>query len=126
MRKTITKIFAGLLCVVMMVGLCGCGSPVTNNSNNTNQTENSHISNEQTETTQPTESELYANKLDGFEAIAYDEDCCVYYLREGRTDVMYALYKQKFMNAGFGGLTVMLHPEDGTPLLYSEWVEMGK
>ena len=39
---------------------------------------------------------------------------------------MYALYRQKSGYAGFGGLTVMLHPEDGTPLLYSEWVEMGK
>lgn len=35
------------------------------------------------------------------------------------TDVMYLKYKGGYA----GGITVMLHP-DGTPLLYSEWLEM--
>lgn len=47
------------------------------------------------------------------------QDACGYlrYYRDVPTDVLY-------MHRGHsGGLTVMLHP-DGTPLLYSEWVEM--
>ena len=36
---------------------------------------------------------------------------------------MYVLYMDRIGYAGMAGLEVMLSP-DGTPLLYSEWVEM--
>lgn len=46
-------------------------------------------------------------------------DNSIRYYVDNATDVMYM-----WRNAGYsGGPTVMLHP-DGTPLLYSEWLEM--
>lgn len=62
-------------------------------------------------------------EIDGFSLVYKNDVDTLFLYRETRTDVMYALYSNKHGYAGMGGLTVMLAP-DGSPLLYSEWIEM--
>lgn len=59
----------------------------------------------------------------GFILVYSNEKENLFFYREARTDVMYVLYMDRMGYAGMAGLEVMLSP-DGTPLLYSEWVEM--
>ena len=118
MKKTITKIFAGLLCVVLCGSmLCGCGM----------YTDPDYQSYKEEQQVIKEEAKV---KADCFEIVhkeaEYNENTGVhmdyiFIYREKRTDVLYVQY------SGYRSetMTVMLAP-DGTPLLYSEWVEMGK
>ena len=45
------------------------------------------------------------------------------FYRESITDVIYVQYRGKVMNAGMGGLTVMLDPGTGLPLTYARYME---
>ena len=120
MKKTITKIFAGLLCVVlcagMLCGLCGCSNPMPVGTNI-----NGAAFNKDNAFEKVAAFEERVNVTDNtYEYYTYT------YFRETNTDIMYVLCEQ-FVNRHLSttGFTVMLNT-DGTPLLYSEWVEMGK
>ena len=120
MKKNMAKILAGLFCVVlcvgMLVGLCGCSSPLPVDTSTNG---------------------VAFNKDNAFEKVAafkervnVTDNTYEYYtytyFRETNTDIMYVLCEKptsRYLNTT--GFTVMLNT-DGTPLLYSEWVEMGK
>jgi len=46
------------------------------------------------------------------------------FYRESVTDVVYVQYREKLMNAGMGGLTVLVDSETGMPLTYTRYMEI--
>lgn len=106
MKKISLSLFTVLLAVIMLgCILCGCGNLAETSA------EIQKIREENPE------------EIHGFIQVYANEKNTLFFYREPRTDVMYALYRDKVGYAGMAGLTVMWNA-DGTPLLYSEWVEM--
>ena len=112
MKKTVTKIFAGLLCVVLCGSmLCGCGM----------YTDPDYQAYKEEATVKADCFEIVHKEAEHNENTGVNMMDYIFIYREKRTDVLYVQY------SGYRSetMTVMLAP-DGTPLLYSEWVEMGK
>lgn len=117
MRNKIIRLLVVILCaVICATTLIGCSTPI-------------HVD------ARPGGAGFNANN--NFERVAaYTEriqvtnntyeDFTYTYFRETNTDVMYVFIKQEYARYnGTTGCTVMMAP-DGTPLLYSEWLEIKK
>lgn len=67
---------------------------------------------------------LVKMELIGKSEVDMDFEEFFFYYRDVATDVMYVRASRKVMNAGLGGLTVMLDPETGLPLTYTRYMEI--
>lgn len=95
-----------IVCILVFSLLCGCSTV----SVDTPDTDNSQLTVD--EVKKATKGEIVAK-------VVLSSDLSIYYYRDTLTDVMYMISD----DFRAGGLSVMYH-SDGTPLLYSEWLEM--
>lgn len=122
MKKTITKIFAGLLCVVLCAGmLCGCTTQAANTQSN-----NSDNTIEVSETQFEKITTLPGVDINTDAIIPGNSHYFTYY-RCKLTNVMYISYRGDYAGRydNYTGFTVMMKA-DGTPMLYDEWIELLK
>lgn len=121
MKKTITKIFAGLLCVVLFGSvMCGC------------TTVTAHAQKDNAATFEV--SEYQFEKITTLTGVDMNTDAIIInshyftYYRCKLTDVMYIAYCESVDTFRFDhitGFTAMMKA-DGTPMLYDEWIELLK
>lgn len=102
MKKRFISLFFALVVICSLVVACG-----------------SQVTIEATEEV----SSLFNLELVGKAKV--DDDTFFYY-RDLVTDVIYLRAGRKVMNAGQGGLTVMLDPETGLPLTYARYLEIAE
>lgn len=124
MRNSIKKIATGLLCIAvsagMLVGitmLTGCSyADPDYQAYKEEQQAIREEENAKADCFEIVHKEAEHNENTGLAGTDY-----IFIYREKRTDVLYVQY------SGYRSetMTVMLAP-DGTPLLYSEWVEIGR
>ena len=104
-KKIVATVFA-CICVVVAFSAC-CFSQSANATNNTPKT---------IFTAQAAEKKLVFKLI---EVDYYNSDTsCISVYRETTTDVMYMTFHE---NHG-GGLTVMIDPQTGGPLTYTNWL----
>ena len=112
--KKIGLILLGLILIIYICVLlisCDNNSTPQNNSSNDSSMDTSLSS---PSSVLPFEMELVGESSEGY----------FKYYRDTTTDVLYIKQAQKIGYAGIGGLTVMLDPETGLPMLYDKYIEL--
>ena len=118
------RILSLLVCVMLCIGTLTACLPQSDTESTTESTSgNSSVSAEIFGSSDPDSVLQAPEPIYGNYFQKVMSDGSAYYYRDYATDVMYILYANIAGYAGMGGLTVMLAP-DGTPLLYSEWLEL--
>lgn len=111
MKKVLIILFALLICASLVA--CGNDIPVSQ-TYDTDYKETQEQKESKAATDEPFEMELVGRSSDG----SFD------YYRDIVTDVLYVRYREKIMDAGMGGLTMMSDPETGLPLTYTRYMEI--